>query len=106
MLHATENIDLIPASVQMAISVRRWFAISTASNHEKRVAQHLEMKEIDTFLPMYSVTRRWKNRTTAKLELPLFPAYVFARFNSKERTRGIEVPMVYSIVSSRGKPIP
>jgi transcription antitermination factor NusG len=81
-----------------------WFAVYTASNHEKRVAQHLSGKQIETFLPLYSVTKRWKNRTTAKVDLPLFPGYVFARIRPTERIRVLEVPMVYSIVGNRHEP--
>ena len=106
MLLVREPTDLSLRNAQVATEVRRWFAIYTASKHEKRVAQHLEMKDIETFLPLYSITKRWKNRTTAKLELPIFPGYVFARFSATQRTRVVEVPMVYSIVSSRGSPTP
>jgi transcription antitermination factor NusG len=84
--------------------MRSWFAIYTASNHEKRVAQHLQMKEIETFLPLYSVTKRWKNRTTVKVELPLFSGYVFARITPTESSRVLQVPMVYSIVGNRREP--
>jgi len=93
----------IPQVVQ---GTRCWYAIHTASNHEKKVEQHLRAKEVETFLPLYSVTKRWKNRTTAKVDLPLFAGYVFARISPSERLRVIEVPMVYSIVGSRGRPTP
>src|SRR5215472_2886158 len=106
MLLAREQADISLRNVQMSMSMRRWFAVYTASNHEKRVAQYLEMKEIETFLPLYRVTRRWKNRTTVKLDLPLFPGYIFARFDPAQRRRIVEVPMVYSIVSHRGNPTP
>jgi transcription antitermination factor NusG len=106
MLLARELADISLRNVQMSMSMRRWFAVYTASNHEKRVAQYLEMKEIETFLPLYRVTRRWKNRTTVKLDLPLFPGYIFARFDPAQRGRIVEVPMVYSIVSHRGNPTP
>lgn len=106
MLIATDQSDVPIRNVQAPIATRKWFAIYTASNHEKRVAQHLEIKEIETFLPLYHVTRRWKNRTTAKLDLPIFPGYVFARFDPAQRGRVTEVPMVYSIVSHRGAPTP
>jgi transcription antitermination factor NusG len=85
---------------------RNWFAVYTASNHEKRVAEHLRMKEIETFLPLYSITKRWKNRTTAKLQLPLFSSYLFARLTSAEMIRVLEVPMVYSIVGNSREPLP
>jgi transcription antitermination factor NusG len=83
-----------------------WFAVYTASNHEKRVVQHLQARKIETFLPLYSVTKRWKNRTTVKIEMPVFAGYVFARIDPSERIRVIEVPMVYSLVGTRGVPTP
>jgi transcription antitermination factor NusG len=106
MLLAREQADIPLRNAHMSMSLKRWFAVYTASNHEKRVAQYLEMKEIETFLPLYRVTRRWKNRTTVKLDLPLFPGYIFARFDPAQRSRIVEVPMVYSIVSHRGTPTP
>jgi len=84
--------------------MRSWFAVYTATNHEKRVAHHLRVKEIETFLPLYSVTKRWKNRTKVKVEVPLFAGYVFVRIGLDEKVRVIEVPMVYSIVGTRGSP--
>lgn len=84
--------------------VRHWFAVYTASRHEKRVEQYLRVKEIETFLPLYSVTKRWKNRTTVKVEFPLFAGYVFARIAPTDSVRVLEVPMVYSIVGNRRVP--
>src|SRR5579883_3329211 len=85
---------------------RRWFALYTASNHEKRVEQHLRMKDIEAFLPLYQVTRRWKNRTTAKLDLPLFSSYLFVKIAENEHGRVLEVPMVYSIVGNGQRALP
>jgi len=101
--------NLGPAGVSttappISIGMRSWFAVYTASNHEKRVAQHLQMKEIETFLPQYTVTKRWKNRTSVKVEMPLFSGYVFARIAPTERLRVLEVPMVYSIVGNKREP--
>jgi len=99
---AEPNVGKLPLP-EIVSERRRWFAIHTASNNEKKVRQHLQAKEIETFLPVYGVTKRWKNRTTVRVELPLFAGYVFARFDPSERLRIVEVPMVYSIVGSRGK---
>jgi transcription antitermination factor NusG len=88
-------------TLSISNEIRSWYAVYTASNHEKRVAQHLQMKEIETFLPLYSVTKRWKNRTTVKVELPLFSGYVFARIAPRESIKVLETPMVYSIVGNR-----
>jgi transcription antitermination factor NusG len=92
-----------PSRVQPA---RNWYAVYTASNQEKRVEQHLQMKGVEVFLPLYSVTKRWKNRTTQKIELPLFTGYVFARIALTERVRVLEVPTVVSIVSNGRELLP
>jgi transcription antitermination factor NusG len=92
-------------STTLYATMRNWFAVYTATNHEKHVALQLRSKEIETFLPMYSVAKRWKNRVTAKVEMPLFPSYVFARIAPTERIRVLEIPMVYSIVGNRRGPI-
>ncbi len=93
----------MPSAVQDA---SHWFAVFTASNNEKKVQQHLRMKDIETFLPLYSATRRWKNRTTVKVELPLFAGYVFARFARTQTFQVLDVPMVYSIVGNKAGAVP
>ena len=85
-----------------------WFAVYTTSNHEKKVQQHLQMRDIETFLPLYTVTRRWRNRTTVKLDLPLFTDYVFVRIARTETARVLVVPGVRFIVGDgrKGLPLP
>ena len=86
---------------------RNWFALYTASNHEKKV-QHFSIRGIETFLPLYTVTRKWRNRTTVKLELPLFADYVFVRIARTENARVLAVPSVRFIVGDgrKGLPLP
>jgi transcription antitermination factor NusG len=101
---ASERMDAFSQVTQIMNGTRRWFAVHTASNHEKSVAQRLRAKDVEIFLPLYSVTKRWKNRTKAKVDLPLFAGYVFARIGPGEKLRVVEVPMVYSIVGVKGHP--
>jgi transcription antitermination factor NusG len=82
-------------------SHKNWFVLFTASNNEKQVERHLQRRELESFLPLHTVVRRWKNRTTVKVQLPLFAGYVFARFARIESWRVLEIPMVYSIVGNR-----
>ncbi len=84
----------------------RWFAAYTNSHHEKRVVEHFTERRVETFLPLYSALRRWKNRCTMNLELPLFPNYVFVRIDPRERVRVLEVPGVVSLVGFGQKPAP
>jgi transcription antitermination factor NusG len=64
------------------------------------------MRDVETFLPLYSVTRRWKNRTTVKLELPLFAGYVFVRIARAESARVLSVPNVLFIVGNGHEALP
>lgn len=64
------------------------------------------MRDIETFLPLYSVARRWRNRTTVKLELPLFRNYVFVRIAHTESARVLAIPRVHFIVGDGHKALP
>ena len=83
----------------------RWFAISTRSRHEKRVAQQLRERAVETFLPTYHTMRRWADRTKM-VTLPLFPGYVFVRILSSERLRILKLPGVVRFVGFGGNPAP
>jgi hypothetical protein len=38
----------------------QWFALYTTPRHEKHVLEMLAQRQIETFLPLYRTTRRWK----------------------------------------------
>src|SRR5208282_5286792 len=80
-----------------------WYAIYTRHQHEKMVAQILTGKGFDTFLPLYSATHNWKDRTKV-LSLPLFPCYVFLKGGIERRLQIITTPGMYGLVSSGGQP--
>ncbi len=54
-------------------------------------------------LPQYASVRRWKDRRV-RLELPLFPGYVFVRLALRERLRVLETPSVVRLVGFNGRP--
>lgn len=95
----------IPVSV-IVKPPSHWFAVYTASNHEKKVQQHLQMRDVESYLPLYEVTRRWKNRTIVKLQLPLFAGYVFVRIARAESARVLAVPNVLFIVGNGHEAMP
>jgi len=84
----------------------RWYAVYSLSNHEKRVEQRLEAKGIEVFLPLSKVVKRWKNRTTATIQVPLFAGYVFVRIVPSERVKVLDTAGVLSLVGVAGKPTP
>jgi transcription termination/antitermination protein NusG len=82
-----------------------WYAAHIRSRHEKRVAEQLVEKSVDFFLPLYQAQHRWKDRL-ARVDLPLFPGYLFVQISLRERLRVLEVPGVVRLVSNRGEPVP
>ena len=85
---------------------RRWYAVFTLPQNEKSVVKHLEIREIESFLPTYEAIRLWKNRQRKTIVLPLFPTYLFVRIGSRERTRVLQSPGVLAIVGQSREPSP
>jgi transcriptional antiterminator NusG len=83
----------------------RWFAVWTRSRHEQVVRSQLDEKQIAAFLPTIARWSRWKDRKK-KVDFPLFPGYVFARFETADRLAVLKCTGVVSIVSFNGEPAP
>ena len=82
-----------------------WFAVQTRSRYENLVATLLRGKGFESFLPIYKSRRRWSDRIK-ELELPLFPGYLFCRFNPLDRFPILVTPGVMQVVGVGKNPIP
>jgi transcription antitermination factor NusG len=80
-----------------------WYAAYTHANHEKRVTQQLEKRSVEHFLPLYESARRWKDRRV-RLQMPLFPGYVFVKLALRDRLQLLQIPGVVQLVSFNGHP--
>jgi transcription antitermination factor NusG len=65
----------------------------------------LENKGYETFLPLYQKRRRYSSRVKDS-QLPLFPGYVFCRFNPLTRLPILTTPGVIQLVGSGRTAIP
>lgn len=83
----------------------RWYAVYTYPRHEKTVADQLEAKGVETFLPTAVTERRRKDRRV-KLQTPIFPGYVFTRIDIGERNKVLGAFGVVRILSRNGQPMP
>ena len=70
-----------------------WHVLHVRSNFEKRVADHLAVRAVEHYLPLYRERVRWSDRTVVA-ERPLFSGYVFARFLPEARMNVISTPGV------------
>ena len=78
-----------------------WFALQIRSRWEGTTAGLLQSKGLETLLPTYATKRRWSDRFKV-VEAPLFPGYVFCRFDVHNRLPVLITPGVISVVG-RGK---
>lgn len=86
-----------------------WFALHTRSNFEQRIAAELVAKGFETYLPAYEELHQWKDRKK-KVLVPLFPGYVFTRFepSPEYRVRVAQTAGVVRILGRSGEvePVP
>ncbi|HEX8690996.1 MAG TPA: UpxY family transcription antiterminator [Longimicrobium sp.] len=81
----------------------RWYACYTRGRHEKRVSTLLEQRGIEHFLPLHTRTEQWRDRKK-RVDWPLFPSYVFVRFDLRELPRVLGVYGVVAVVRSGPAP--
>ena len=84
---------------------RKWFAAVTTPQHEKSALRHLDSSGIETFLPTYQLCRTWKNRQKVRVELPLFPTYLFVHIDHAERSQVLRTPGVRQLVGNSREPV-
>ncbi len=82
-----------------------WFALNVKCRHEKVVASFLENRGHEWFLPVYKSRRCWSDRVK-ELDMPLFPGYLFCRFDMLNRLPVLMIPGVLSIVGGTKQPTP
>ena len=83
----------------------RWFALQVQGNHEKAVGYLLGLKGYEQLVPIYQVNSRWSDRVKT-LEKPLFPGYVFCRYDPTIGSDVVTTPGVMRVLGTRGHALP
>jgi transcriptional antiterminator RfaH len=82
-----------------------WYGVRTRSNCERIVSTGLQNKGFGAYLPVYHSRRRWSDRVVDS-QLPLFPGYVFCRFDASKRLPVVSTPGVVSVIGFGNDPAP
>jgi len=87
------------------MSTDSWYGLRTKSRFEKAAAASLAYKGYEPYLPCYRRRRRWSDRVT-EIEAPLFPGYIFCRFDPSRRLPILTTPGVVGVVGCGRAPAP
>jgi len=81
-----------------------WYVIRTKPHQEHRVEFHLRQLSVETFLPQLKQTKTIRRQRKMVVE-PLFPRYLFGRFDITECFRAVNFSRgVVNIVAFGSKP--
>ena len=83
----------------------RWYALQVWSRKENYVSLHLQGLGYECFLPTYRCQRKWSDRIK-EFEPPLFPGYLFCRFEFEARRSLVMSPGVLQVVGNGKTAIP
>jgi len=81
-----------------------WSVIRTRSRWEKKVAQLLQQKGIETFCPLLKARHQWSDRIKT-VEKPLLKSFVFVKVSEEQRTVVRLTEGVLNFVYRSGKPV-
>ena len=104
--HPTSATESLGPGAESLPTPHPWYALRVRSNFESLVSLSLRGKGYDEFLPVYRSSHRWSDRVK-EIDLPLFPGYLFCRFDVHDRLLPIlTTPGVIAIVGAGRTPIP
>jgi transcription antitermination factor NusG len=76
-----------------------WFALVIHQYKRERCEEMLARLGYEYFSPCVEVVRTWSDRRKC-LTVPLFPGYIFCRFNPEKRLALLRIPGVLGVVGS------
>jgi len=87
------------------LNCENWFAVQVRTRWERSTATLLAGKGYQAFLPTCKANRSWNGRRK-EVEMPLFPGYVFCRFDVVKRLPILVTPGVIAVVGRGRVPVP
>ena len=86
-----------------AANVHPWYAVRVRSRFEFVTSAVLAERGFETFLPSYRSRRAWSDRIK-EVEIPLFPGYLFCRFDAADPYRVLDSPGAVNVISVGPRP--
>lgn len=97
MQQTTPKSDSLKIENHLHSTEARWFAVYVNYKREKIVASSLAKKNIQYYLPLLPVVRKYV-RKIKKLEIPLINCYIFVKITKAEYVKVLETEQVLNFV--------
>lgn len=81
---------------------RNWYAVYTKPRNEKKVAERLSHQGFEVYCPVQTTIKQWSDRKK-KVQIPIFPSYVFVCVYEVERKLVLQDAGVLNFVFYLGK---
>ena len=91
--------------MNVGLDNHRWYAVQVRTRWEASTSSLLSGKGYQTLLPTYRQKKSWSGRPK-EVSAPLFPGYVFCRFDVRNRLPVLITPGVIAVVGSGKVPVP
>jgi transcription elongation factor/antiterminator RfaH len=98
-------LNLATCSPESASTQFPWYAVQCWLRKESMIAAQLEGQGFACFLPKYKSLRKWSDRKK-EVEQPLFPGYLFCRFDYTQRRPVVLTQGVLQVVGCGRRPTP
>lgn len=84
------------------MTAKNWYALYTKSRHEKSISAELAKHNIESFLPVRRIKKRWSDRTVT-VDEPLFRSYLFVKTDRSEAQKVLRSKGAVKFVSTRNE---
>jgi transcription antitermination factor NusG len=101
----TSLVNVLGAASENSSGRMSWFALQVRSRREPAVAAQLLEQGYECYLPLYKSVRRWSDRMK-EIDQPLFPGYLFSRFDYQNCRSLLMTPGVHQVLGNGRSPIP
>ena len=83
--------------------MKHWYVLYTKPRNEKKVTERLSTDGFEIYCPLIKTLRQWSDRKK-KVQVPMFPSYIFARVSMQERHLLLQDPGILNFVFWLGEP--
>ena len=82
-----------------------WYAVYTAPRAEKKVSERFNEEQIEHYLPLQTVKRRWSDRIKDVI-VPVINGYIFVHIPTSDFKRILNTYGAIAFVREAGAPVP